>query len=151
MAQAPRHDRSIGALGARWGMQSEAAFRNALAGILEKSFGVEAVNVNEYDDRGEVFGRPDQVDGRNHQKRPAADFRAEVVHRQDQHVHFRAQGALLRKAPPAQGRLADRDFADDRHPHPAGRRATGDRNLHRHRWMCRRSNAPHSNPSFFSR
>ena len=62
MAQATRHDRSIGALGARWGMQSEAAFRNALAGILEKSFGVEVVNVNEYDDRGEVFGRPDQVE-----------------------------------------------------------------------------------------
>ncbi len=62
MAQASRHDRSIGALGSRWGMQSEAAFRNALAGILEKSFGVEVVNVNEYDDRGEVFGRPDQVE-----------------------------------------------------------------------------------------
>ena len=62
MAQASRHDRSIGALGARWGMQSEAAFRNALAGILEKSFGVEVLNVNEYDDRGEVFGRPDQVE-----------------------------------------------------------------------------------------
>ncbi len=62
MAQASRHDRSIGALGARWGIQSEAAFRNALAGILEKSFGVEVLNVNEYDDRGEVFGRPDQVE-----------------------------------------------------------------------------------------
>ena len=62
MAQASRHDRSIGALGSRWGMQSEAAFRNALAGILEKSFGVEVLNVNEYDDRGEVFGRPDQVE-----------------------------------------------------------------------------------------
>ena len=48
MAQASRHDRSIGALGSRWGMQSEAAFRNALAGILEKSFEVEVVNVNEY-------------------------------------------------------------------------------------------------------
>lgn len=46
----------------RWGIQSEAAFRNALAGILEKSFGVEVLNVNEYDDRGEVFGRPDQVE-----------------------------------------------------------------------------------------
>ncbi len=33
-----------------------------MAGTLEKSFGVEVVNVNEYDDRGEVFGRPDQVE-----------------------------------------------------------------------------------------
>jgi hypothetical protein len=62
MAQAKKFDRSIGALGARWGMQSETAFRNALAGILEKSFGVEVLNINEYDEQGEVFGRPDQVE-----------------------------------------------------------------------------------------
>lgn len=57
-----RVERSIGALGARWGLQSERAFRDALAGILEKSFGVEVLNVNEYDDEGLVFGRPDQVE-----------------------------------------------------------------------------------------
>ena len=57
-----RFDRSIGALGSRWGLQSERAFRDALAGILEESFGVEVLNVNEFDDEGEVFGRPDQVE-----------------------------------------------------------------------------------------
>jgi len=62
MAQARKFDRSIGALGARWGMQSEAAFRNALAGILEQSFGVQVLHVNEYDDVGTVFGRPEQVE-----------------------------------------------------------------------------------------
>ena len=62
MAQAKKHDRSIGALGARWGMQSEATFRNALAGILEVSFGVKVQHVDEYDDDGVVFGRPDQVE-----------------------------------------------------------------------------------------
>jgi hypothetical protein len=64
MAQAQKHERGIGALGARWGLQSEKAFRDALAGILEQSFGVQVVNVNvnEYDDQGEVFGRPDQVE-----------------------------------------------------------------------------------------
>ena len=62
MAQAKKFDRSIGALGARWGLQSEAAFRNALAGILEESFGVEVIHVNEYDEQGDVFGRPDQVE-----------------------------------------------------------------------------------------
>ncbi|MEW6168765.1 MAG: DUF3782 domain-containing protein [Pseudomonadota bacterium] len=62
MEQARRHDRSIGALGARWGTQSEKAFRDALAGILEKSFGVSVLHVTEYDDAGEVFGRPDQVE-----------------------------------------------------------------------------------------
>jgi len=62
MAQAKKVDRSIGALGARWGMQSEAAFRNALAGILEQSFSVQVLHVNEYDDEGTVFGRPEQVE-----------------------------------------------------------------------------------------
>jgi len=62
MAQAKKVDRSIDALGARWGSQSEKAFRDALAGILEQSFGVRVINVNEYDDQGEVFGRPDQVE-----------------------------------------------------------------------------------------
>jgi len=62
MAQAQRHDRSIGALGSRWGLQSEKAFRDALAGILEKNFGVKVLNVNEYDDQGTVFGRPDQIE-----------------------------------------------------------------------------------------
>ena len=62
MAMIDRVDRRVGALGARWGMQSEASFRNALAGILEQTFGVQVVNVNEFDDQGTVFGRPDQVE-----------------------------------------------------------------------------------------
>ena len=62
MALAKKHDRSIGALGARWGMQSERSFRNALAGILEEHFGVKVTNVNEYDEQGVVFGRPDQIE-----------------------------------------------------------------------------------------
>lgn len=62
MAMAKRHDRTVGALGARWGLSSERSFRNALAGILEQSFGVQVINVNEFDDTGEVFGRPDQVE-----------------------------------------------------------------------------------------
>jgi hypothetical protein len=62
MAQALKHDRSIGALGSRWGLQSEKAFRDALAGILEENFAVQVVNVNDYDDEGVVFGRPDQVE-----------------------------------------------------------------------------------------
>ena len=62
MAIAQKHDRSVGALGARWGIQSENTFRNALAAILEKSFNVKVININEYDDEGTVFGRPDQVE-----------------------------------------------------------------------------------------
>ena len=57
-----RFDSTIGALGSRWGLSSEASFRNALKGILGESFGVEVLNVNLFDQEGEVFGRPDQVE-----------------------------------------------------------------------------------------
>ena len=59
--QKSRLDRKIGALGARWGIGSERAFRHALAAVLTESFGVEVLNINEYDDAGEVFGRPGQI------------------------------------------------------------------------------------------
>jgi hypothetical protein len=62
MAQAQKFDRGIGALGSRWGLQSEKAFRDALAAILEQSFDVQVVNVTDYDDSGDVFGRPDQIE-----------------------------------------------------------------------------------------
>ena len=62
MANARKVDRGIGALGARWGIQSERAFRDALAGILEDNFGVEVLHIDDYDDSGEVFGRPEQVE-----------------------------------------------------------------------------------------
>jgi len=61
-AQAKKHDSSIGALGARWGLYSEQAFRRGLEGILSTSFGAEVRNVTEYDEAGEVFGHPDQVE-----------------------------------------------------------------------------------------
>ena len=57
-----KHDSTIGALGARWGLHTEQSFRNALKGILEDSFDVEVINVTEFDDAGEVFGHPDQVE-----------------------------------------------------------------------------------------
>lgn len=52
----------MGILGARWGVSSEAAFRNALAGILGKSFGVKVERVEYKDEGGEVFGHPDMVE-----------------------------------------------------------------------------------------
>ncbi|MFC2140735.1 PD-(D/E)XK nuclease family protein [Acidobacteriota bacterium] len=57
-----KHDTSLGALGSRWGIRAESSFRNALKGILEGNFDVKVLNINEYDDQGEVFGRPDQVE-----------------------------------------------------------------------------------------
>jgi hypothetical protein len=57
-----KYDQTIGALGTRWGLHSEASFRNALAGILKDFQGVEVININEYDDEGIVFGHPDQIE-----------------------------------------------------------------------------------------
>ncbi len=52
----------IGALGARWGIQSEASFRNALAGILKEVPGIEVQHVDEHDDEGVVFGYPEEIE-----------------------------------------------------------------------------------------
>jgi hypothetical protein len=62
MALAAKQERTLGALGARWGLNTERSFRDALAAILGQSFGVEVLNVVEWDDAGEVFGRPEQVE-----------------------------------------------------------------------------------------
>jgi len=56
-----KYETTIGALGARWGLRSEGSFRNALKGIL-KDFDVEVFHVDEFDDEGQVFGRPDNVE-----------------------------------------------------------------------------------------
>ena len=58
-----KYDQTLGALGARWGLHSEETFRNAVSGILQEfPSGVEVIHVNEFDDSGEVFGRPDQIE-----------------------------------------------------------------------------------------
>lgn len=57
-----RIDSSIGALGSRWGLHAESAFRNGLKGILEESFGVNVERYEDYDHEGSIFGRPDQVE-----------------------------------------------------------------------------------------
>ena len=57
-----KYNSNIGALGSRWGIQTEGAFRNALKGILEESFDIKVFNVTEFDHEGEVFGRPDQIE-----------------------------------------------------------------------------------------
>ncbi len=56
-----KHDSTLGALGARWGLRSESSFRNALKNIL-KDFDIKVLNIQEYDERGEVFGRPEDIE-----------------------------------------------------------------------------------------
>jgi hypothetical protein len=51
----------IGGLGARWGMQSEEAFRTGMRTILQ-DVGLRTERFLKYDSAGEVFGQPDQVE-----------------------------------------------------------------------------------------
>ncbi len=57
-----RFDSSIGALGARWGIQTEESFREALKGILRDVSKVQVERYLGYDEEGIVFGRPDQIE-----------------------------------------------------------------------------------------
>lgn len=55
-------NRHISALGARWGIMSEEAFREGLKGLLEKEFGLKVEKWIYFDEDGQVFGYPSQVD-----------------------------------------------------------------------------------------
>jgi len=55
-------DMQIGALGSRWGLKTEESFRAAAEGILGEDFGMHVERYMAYDEEGEVFGRPDQVE-----------------------------------------------------------------------------------------
>lgn len=57
-----RIDRTIGALGARWGISTEHAFREAMRSVIEDISGLKVERYLKYDTEGKVFGRPDQVE-----------------------------------------------------------------------------------------
>ena len=56
------YDVGVGALGARWGIKAEGAFREAIKGILEESFPVKVERYLAKDEEGIVFGHPDQIE-----------------------------------------------------------------------------------------
>jgi len=51
-----RVDRLVSALGARWGLMAEDAFREGLRGLLEKEFGLRAERWSAIDEEGRVYG-----------------------------------------------------------------------------------------------
>lgn len=57
-----RFDQNIGAIGARWGRNSEVAFREALSAILQQHTSLKVLHFVEFDDEGLVFDKPDQVE-----------------------------------------------------------------------------------------
>jgi len=55
-------ERHVSALGARWGLMAEDAFRESLRGLLEKEFGFRIERWRAYDETGIVFGYPSEVE-----------------------------------------------------------------------------------------
>ncbi len=55
-------ERHISALGARWGILSEEAFREGLRALIEKEFKLKVERWREYDEGGRVFGYPSPVE-----------------------------------------------------------------------------------------
>jgi len=57
-----RLQRRLDALGARWGIMSEKAFREGLRGVVEKELGFKVERWTAYDEEGRVFGFPSEVE-----------------------------------------------------------------------------------------
>jgi len=55
-------ERHVSALGARWGLMAESAFRESLRGLLEREFGFKVERWRAYDETGIVFGYPGEVE-----------------------------------------------------------------------------------------
>ena len=56
------HTRVLGAIGARWGMMTEAAFRNSVQRLFADQPDVRVEHWREHDAQGKVFGYPSDVD-----------------------------------------------------------------------------------------
>jgi len=54
--------RILSAIGARWGVLAEEAFRRGMVGIVEKHFGGRVQKWSCYDEEGEVYGHPSVVE-----------------------------------------------------------------------------------------
>jgi len=57
-----RLQRRLDALGARWGVMSEEAFREGLRGVVEEELGLKVERWTAYDEEGKVFGFPSEVE-----------------------------------------------------------------------------------------
>jgi len=59
---AKHFDTQIGALGARWGWRTEESFRAAIKDILGEDFGMHVERYEAFDEAGQVFGLPEQIE-----------------------------------------------------------------------------------------
>jgi len=75
--------RSIQALGARWGLLAEEAFRSGMRGLVERYFGGRVSRWVRYDEEGFVFGRPCVVE-------------ADLVVRDGEHILVEVKSSVSR-------------------------------------------------------
>jgi len=61
-AEVERGFRRLDALGARWGVMTEKAFRDGLRGVVEEELGLKVERWTTYDEEGKVFGFPSEVE-----------------------------------------------------------------------------------------
>jgi len=61
-AEVERGFRRLDALGARWGVMTEKAFRDGLRGVVERELGLKVERWTTYDEEGRVFGFPSEVE-----------------------------------------------------------------------------------------
>jgi len=126
-----RLQRRLDALGARWGVMSGAAFREGLRGVVERELGLRVERWTAYDEEGNVFGFPSEVevdvavrDGKVILIEITSHARAPDV------TIFRKKAELYAEK---EGRRPDRlviitPYAEE--DAKKGRRETGNRNLH---------------------
>jgi len=55
-------EKHISALGARWGIMTENAFREGIKGLLEKEFNIKIERWKDYDNEGIVYGYPSPIE-----------------------------------------------------------------------------------------
>lgn len=57
-----KSDRRMIAMEAHWGITSESSFHTAQMDVLQRHFDVEVINCTGYDEAGEVFGYPENIE-----------------------------------------------------------------------------------------
>jgi hypothetical protein len=99
-------ERRLSALGARWGVMTEEAFREGLRGILERELGLKVERWSHRDERGLVYGYPADIE-----VDIAVKDRKLILVEVTSHARRADVGALARKAElyrEATGRRPDR-------------------------------------------
>jgi len=112
-----RLQRHLDALGARWGVMSEKAFREGLRGVVERELGLRVERWTAYDEEGKVFGFPSEVE-------------VDVARQSARRGHLQEEGRALRRERGQETRQTGHHYPLRRRRREEGRREVGSRDLH---------------------